>query len=169
MRAGPLSSPKVVETLNRSFVPVYLSNEDYAEDGPAPRADRLELDRVLRESAQKGLSTGTVHVYILDPEGHAVDSAHVAEGAKLDVLRRLLDRNVARFRPEPGPPVAPPRPQAPPPEHEPGGLTLHLVARSLDGRGAWDGVIPEDWFTLSPGEAKGLTIDGPAVGKSWTL
>ena len=26
-------------TLNRYFVPVYLSNEDYAEDGPAPEAE----------------------------------------------------------------------------------------------------------------------------------
>ena len=169
MRAGPLSSPEVVATLNRSFVPVYLSNEDYAEGGPCPEAERRQRDRIVREAAAKGLSTGTVHVYILDPEGHAVDSAHVAEGARLDVLRRLLDRNVARFRPEPGPPACPPRPQATVPEHEPGGLTLHLVARSLDGRGAWGGVIPEDWFTLSADEAMGLTVDNPAVGRAWDL
>ncbi len=167
MRAGPLSSPKVVETLNRHFVPVYLSNEDYAEDGPAPEDERHERDRVLRESAAKGLSTGTVHVYILDPNGNAADSAHVAEGAKLDVLTGLLDRNIRRFRPEPGPPVVAPRAQATPPGHEPGGLTLHLVARSLDGRGAWGGVVPEDWFTLSADEARGLTADAPAVGKAW--
>jgi hypothetical protein len=159
----------VVETLNRSFVPVYLSNEDYAEGGPAPKAERLERDRILREAALKGLSTGTVHVYILDPEGHSADSAHVAEGAKLDVLMELLDRNIKWFRPEPGPPVVAPGPQATPPEHEPGGMTLHQVARSLDGRGAWGGVIPEDWFTLSAEEAKGLTVEGAAVGKTWEL
>jgi hypothetical protein len=169
MRAGPLSSPEVVETLNRYFVPVYLSNEDHDEDGPAPVAERRERDRILRESAAQGLSTGTVHVYILDPDGHAADSAHVAEGAKLDVLTKLLRRNIERFRPEPGPPVVAPRPQATPPEHEPGGLTLHLVARSLDGRGAWGGVIPEDWFTLSADEAMGLTVDNPAVGRAWDL
>ena len=91
--------------MNRYFVPVYLSNEDHDEDGPAPVPERHERDRVLRESAAKGLSTGTVHVYILDPDGHAADSAHVAEGAKLDVLTKLLRRNIERFRPEPGPPV----------------------------------------------------------------
>ena len=64
------SSPEVVTILNRSFVPVYLSNEDYAEDGPAPQAER-ERDRILREAAARGLSTGTVHVYVLDPDGHA--------------------------------------------------------------------------------------------------
>ena len=110
MRAGPLSSPEVVAILNRRFVPVYLSNEDYADAGPAPEAERRERDRVVREAAARGLSTGTVHVYILDPEGHAVDSAHVAEGAKLDVLLGLLERNIARLRPEPGPPACPPRP-----------------------------------------------------------
>ena len=169
MRAGPLSSPEVVETLNRSYVPVYLSNEDYADDGPAPRGEKLERDRIVRESAALGLSTGTVHVYILDPRGHPVDSSHVDEGSKLNVLTALLDRNVARFRPEPGPPARPPRPQAAPPEPEPGGLTLHLVARSLDGRGAWGGVIPEDWFTLSAEETKSLTIADPEVGTTWEL
>src|SRR5215212_2557991 len=113
MRAGPLSSPAVIETLNRSFVPVYLSNEDYAENGPAPRADKAQRDRIFAEARAAGLSVGTVHVYVLDPDGHAVDSAHVAEGAKTDVLIALLERNVARFRPRPGPPLAAPRPQAP--------------------------------------------------------
>jgi hypothetical protein len=159
----------IVATLNRSFVPVYLSNEDYSGDSPAPPAERRERDRILREAAAKGLSTGTVHVYILDPEGHAADSAHVAEGAKVDVLTKFLDRNVERFRPAPGSPVVAPRPQATPPRHEPGGLTLHLVARSLDGRGAWGGVIPEDWFSLSAEEAKGLSVESPSVGKTWEL
>src|SRR3954469_18011570 len=105
MRAGPLSSPEVVATLNRSFVPVYLSNEDYAEGGPVPEAERRERDRIIREAAARGLSTGTVHVYILDPDGHAADSAHVAEGAKLAVLPKLRDGNIRRSRPDPGPPV----------------------------------------------------------------
>jgi hypothetical protein len=170
MRAGPLSSPEVVATLNRSFVPVYLSNEDYAADGPAPRAEKAERDRILSEARAAGLSVGTVHVYILDPEGHAVDSAHVAEGAKLPVLTALLERNLARFHPEGGPPLTPPRPQAPRPEHEPGDLVLHLVARSLDGRGAWGGVIPEDWFVLSRSRAGALTPGPPVeVGRSWDV
>src|SRR5688572_17747734 len=102
MRAGPLSSPEVVAILNRSFIPVYLSNEDYAEGGAAPRAEKRERDRILRETSALGLSAGSVHVYILDPKGHAADSVHVAEGAKLDVLLALLNRNVERFHPKPG-------------------------------------------------------------------
>jgi hypothetical protein len=170
MRAGPLSSPKVIETLNRSFVPVYLSNEDYADDGPAPRAEKAERDRIFAEARAAGLSVGTVHVYVLDPDGRAVDSAHVAEGAKTDVLIGLLERNVARFHPQPGPPLVAPRPQAPTPVPDPGGLLLHLVARSLDGRGAWGGVIPEDWFLLESEQAAALTCPPPVeAGRSWTI
>src|SRR5437870_1469358 len=115
MRAGPLSSLRVVEILNRSFVPVYLSNEDYSEDGPAPKAEKQERDRIFREASAKGLSVGTVDVYVLDPDGHAADSGHGAEGAKLDVRITLLERNVERFHPKPGKPATPPNPQAPTP------------------------------------------------------
>src|SRR4051812_25044491 len=170
MRAGPLSSLAVIETLNRSFVPVYLSNEDYSYQGAAPRVEKRERDRIFAEARAAKLSVGTVHVYVLDPAGHAVDSAHVAEGAKTDVLIALLERNVARFHPKPGPPLAAPRPQAPRPECEPGGLVLHLVARSLDGRGAWGGVIPEDWFVLEPEQARALTCESPVRdGRTWQV
>ena len=30
-------------------------------------------------------------------------------------------------------------------------------------------MIPEDWFTLSAGETKALTVEVPAVGKTWDL
>src|SRR4051812_7200689 len=170
MRAGPLSSPRVIEILNRSFVPVYLSNEDYADGGPAPRAEKAERDRIFAEARAAGLSVGTVHVYVLDPAGHAADSAHVAEGAKTDVLVALLERNVAWFHPRPGPPLVAPSPQAPRPVPDPGGLLLHLVARSLDGRGAWGGVIPEDWFVLEPDRARALTCAPPVrAGRSWQV
>src|SRR5919112_688684 len=99
MRAGPLSSPEVVKTLNRSFVPVYLSNEDYAEGGPAPQAERRERDRILREAAGKGLSTGSVHVFVLDPEGHAgrrAEAAGPAAGARAGRADFAPGRPVAR-------------------------------------------------------------------------
>src|SRR6476659_3715523 len=115
MRAGPLSSLAAIETLNRSFVPVYRSSEDYSDEGSAPGVEKRERDRIFAEARAAGLSVGTVHVYILDPDGHAADSAHVAEGAKTNVLLALLERNVARFHPKAGPPVSPPRPQAPRP------------------------------------------------------
>ena len=51
MRAGPLSRPEVIDLLNRHFVPVFVVNEDYREDGPAPEAERALMDRALAENA----------------------------------------------------------------------------------------------------------------------
>src|SRR5918995_4215797 len=99
MRAGPLSSARVVSLLNRYFVPVYVSNEDLA-DGTAPAAEKAERDRIYREAQKAGLSTGTVHVYVLTPEGgHPIDSLHVATAAQTDRLIALLGRTVERLKP----------------------------------------------------------------------
>jgi len=56
MRAGPLSSPEVVSTLNRSFVPVYLSNEDYAE---AWEPDKAGSDIAPVEGREHTADSGT--------------------------------------------------------------------------------------------------------------
>ena len=42
MRTGPFSSPEVIEKLNASFVPVYGVNEDYRENGSAPKEEKAE-------------------------------------------------------------------------------------------------------------------------------
>ena len=39
MRAVSLSNQEVIDTLNRYYVPVYLSNEDYRDGGAAPAED----------------------------------------------------------------------------------------------------------------------------------
>ena len=49
MRAGPLSDGKVIALLNRFFVPVYLSIDDYATGGGAPAADKAALKRICGE------------------------------------------------------------------------------------------------------------------------
>src|SRR5436190_21496441 len=92
MRAGPLSNSKVISLLNRFFVPVYAVNEDYRDGGVAPVADRAEYNRIFKQSLAAGISTGTVHVYILSPEGIPVDSLHVATAAKTERLIDLLER-----------------------------------------------------------------------------
>src|SRR4051812_21440569 len=100
MRAGPLANAKVISLLNRYFVPVYLSNEDYADKGPAPAEEKALKQRIYHEAARAGLSVGTVHVYILTPDGgHPVDSLHVADAARADRLVATLQRAVDRFRP----------------------------------------------------------------------
>src|SRR2546421_562943 len=105
MRAGPLSNAKVVSLLNSYFVPVYTSNEDYRGDGAAPPEERAEHRRIFREALEAKLSTGTVHAYILSPDGHAADSLHVATASKVESLIDMLDRNIKKFKTPEGRPL----------------------------------------------------------------
>ena len=76
MRARPLSDSSVIDLLNSSFVCVYVNNEDYrSANGSASADERKELARIREEALEKKLSVGTVHAYVLTPDGHAVDSA----------------------------------------------------------------------------------------------
>lgn len=170
MRAGPLSSPEVVELLNHYFVPVYISNEEYTKDGSALREEKAERDRIFREALRGGLSTGTVHVYLLDSEGHPIASLHVAEATKADRLIRLLEQTVKDRKLAPGQVLLAPETQSSSPKMPEGGLVLHLVARLLDGRGAWGGVPAEDWVVLDRAETESLVPEGPlSAGQSWTV
>src|SRR6516164_7205985 len=92
MRAGPLSSPSVIDLLNASFVPVFAVNEDYRDDGPAAAEEKAEYRRIYREALAAGLSAGTVHAYVVDPDGHPIDSLHVAEAARPDRLAAMLQQ-----------------------------------------------------------------------------
>ena len=167
MRTGPFSSTQVIERLNAHFVPVYVVNEDYAEDGPAPEAEKAERNRIYRESLAAGFSTGTVHVYILDPAGKSIGTLHVAEAAKTKVLLGLLDRVIAERSVKPGEPLVAPRPQSQPPEHEPESLVLHLAARGLGGGGSWDGTA-ENWVVYTPREVERLLPPAAvSAGHGW--
>ena len=79
MRAGPLSDEKVVSLLNSYFVPVYVSNDDYDDKGPAPAAEKVERRRIMMEARQANLSVGTVCVYLLGPDGKVIDTCRVPQ------------------------------------------------------------------------------------------
>src|SRR6266571_1604103 len=112
MRAGPLSNRHVIDLLNRSFVSVYVMNEEYLGNGSAPAGERNELQRIQHEGYAKKLSVGTVHAYVLTPDGHTNDSLHVASAADSSKTFAMLQRAVAQFKPVPGRPVVPPAPQS---------------------------------------------------------
>src|SRR5215475_6010039 len=131
MRASSLSNPAVISLLNRFFVPVYVSNEDYRKNGPASADERAEYQRIYREALQAKLSTGTVHAYVLTPDGHPIDSLHVAQAARVENLLEMLRRTVQRLNLTPGEPLVAPAGQAAPPKPEPDALTLHLTSRYL--------------------------------------
>ena len=169
MRAGPLSNPKVIDVLNRYFVPVYTVNDEYARNGSAPAGEKAERERIFREGYAAKMSVGTVHVYILNPEGHLIDSMHVADASKPEQLLATLNKAVAALQIKPGPPAVTPCPQSCAPSSGTNGLTLHLVARLLEGKGAWGGIPGEDWIVLDPREQQALFSSvHPKVGDTWS-
>src|SRR5687767_4517907 len=122
MRAGPLSNTNIIALLNEYFVPVYVVNEDYARKGPAPAEEKSELQRIFKEGHAAKKSVGSVHVYILNPEGSLIDSMHVAEAAKPKSLSAMLRKTADELKLRPGDPVAKVRPQSIAPICEPSSL-----------------------------------------------
>src|SRR5262245_35648584 len=98
MRASSLSNDKVIELLNHFFIPVYLSNEDFAKGGCAPAEERKELQRIFLETLEARRSAGSVHAYLMGPDGKAYDSMHVAQAAKVEQLLPMLEKAVARYQ-----------------------------------------------------------------------
>ena len=170
MRAGPLSNSNVIELLNHSFVPVYTVNEDYAPKGSAPAEEKAERERIFKQGYERNWSVGTVHVYVLRPDGQLFGTLHVAQAARAANLMALLERAVAELKTASGRPIVPPAPQSHQPECEPDSVTLHLVARSLDGRGAWSEFPVENWIVLSRAEVKKfLAPDKFTPGTAWAI
>jgi hypothetical protein len=169
MRAGPLSDLRVISLLNRYFVPVYVSNEDYTPQGAAPPEEKAERNRILRESHQAKLSTGTVHAYVLTPDGHPIDSLHVATASKPERTVAMLEQTIEKLKVPEGKPLIPPVSQAAPPKGGADSLRLHLTARVLRG-GAWGRFPAENWIVLDrEQERKLLPVGAVAVGRSWQL
>jgi hypothetical protein len=170
MRAGPLSNSKVISLLNRYFVPVYAANEDYRENGAAPPEEKAEYNRIFKESHAAKLSTGTVHVYVLNPQGHPMDSLHVAEAAKTERLVQMAEGVIKKLGVREGQAVVAPAAQCARPPCDAGSLTFHLTARSLDGRGAWSEFPVENWIVLGQNEWKKL-LPAPKVraDDSWEI
>jgi hypothetical protein len=176
----------VISLLNRYFVPVYLSNEDYAKEGPAPAEEKAERDRIYREALKAQLSTGTVHVYILAPDGHPIDSQHVAVASKVEKLTEMLERTVEKLKLAEGQPLVKPAVQSVAPKPEAGSLVLHLTARTLTRKGdewvpvkpalgetrssGWGAYAAEDWIMFTKDDCAKLLPEGDATpGKSWDL
>lgn len=179
MRAVSLSNPKIIESLNAYYVPVYLSNEDYADTGPATKEEKAELDRIHREGLAKGLSVGSVHAYILAPDGSVRDSMHTAQAAKADQLLAMLDRNARALHVAAGPPVVAPTPHPPPPcalgETQVSLIARYLVKNGNDlvpvrsDSGDWSSLPSEDWFSLTSADRVKLLAGCVAEGSSWTV
>jgi hypothetical protein len=161
MRAGPLSQRRVIDTLNRSFVSVYINNEEYYRaQGNAPAEERAELHRIQQEGYARKLDVGMVRAYVLTPDGHMhAVLTHTS----------MLDEAVEHFKPKPGYPVVPPARQSAPPPSAGDTVTLHLIARG-DDRGSWGEFPAENWIVLKREQWSKLLPTGDVPpGHTWEL
>jgi hypothetical protein len=142
--------------------------------------------RIYREALKAKMSTGTVHVYLLGPDGHPIDSQHVATASKVEQLTAMLERNIEKLKTPEGKPLVRPTPQSAAPTAEAGALVLHLTARNMKRQGDedvparavlgltrsgnWGAYPAEDWIVLKRAEwAKLLPPGEVAAGTSWDL
>lgn len=169
MRAGPLSKPEVIKLLNAHCVPVYAVNEDYRGKGPQPAEERREYSRIYREALDGKMSAGTVHVYLISPDGKVIDSMHVAEAAQAEKLLATLKHNIGLLGVPAGGTLVKPKPQSTPPAGmAKDSVALHLVSRALGGGGSWGGVV-ENWVVLTSKEGAKFRPTVAKVGETWRI
>jgi hypothetical protein len=186
MRASSLSNRKIIDLINAYFVPAYLSNEDVLRNPDAQPALKQELLRIRTETSQAKMSSGTVHVYLLDSEGHPVGSQHVAVASKVEELTALLEKTIARLKVPAGPTLVPPSSQSTTPRAGAGAVVLHIVARNVSRQngedrphkpvlgvtrsGNWGAYPVEDWIVLPKTEWARLLPKGAiALGQTWEV
>lgn len=168
----------MIELLNQYYVPVFTSNEDYRDSGSAPADERAELNRIFQEGYAKKLSVGTVHAYVVGPDGHLMDSLHTAEAAKPAKLIAMLENAVGTLKTAAGTPVVKPCPPAGP-VCSVGSIRLYLTARYLERKGddyaltedpggGWAATPGVDWVCVPKTEWASL-IPTKSSGASWKL
>jgi hypothetical protein len=172
LRAGGLADPRVIDLLNGHFVPVYVSNVDYGDDGSARSGEKKELRRIWQEAHDAGMPVGMDWLFMLDPASGRVTDAMGLCKATREIFAAWLEGG---RRTPPGEALVPPAPQSSPPRAGSDDLVLHITARYLDGKGRVEKLraiyheFPaEDWLILGPGEWKGLLSPGevnPALAR----
>jgi hypothetical protein len=146
--------------------------EDYSAASKAVcEEEKQAYQRIYRSALAKKLSTGTVHLYFVSPDGEALDTIHVAHAKTLKVLETAKSVIEKLGTPE-GKTLVEPRPQAAWPKAEEGAISLHLVARGVPGKvgGFWQELPGEDFITFTREEQS--TFPPPAeakVGGTWEV
>ena len=149
MRMGPFSDPVVIDLLNRFFVPVQLSTDRYLKDQATPAEERMLLRDIWKDATQKELPHGTVHVYLVLPDGTVHDAMHVRDAAQTDRLLKFLRRSLGQLKTAGGKklveePIARRIPRA----NAADSLIVHIAAEYTDQ----PGTVGEDWVILEKNE-----------------
>ena len=161
----------MVRLLNAHFVSVFVSNEDYYGDtATVPGEERAELQRLHREGQEAKMPTGSVHTWLLSPDGKLRNTQHVAEAAAPGKLLAALEAMKAKYPTPAGPPLVVPAVLSRPAELAPGSAAVHITARR-DGRGSWGEFPGENWPVFTPDEWQTLTAvpAGKNPGDTWQI
>ena len=170
MRAGPLSDDKIINLLNQYFIPVYSSQQESGPRGEGPSEEKAEHIRIYKEAVREPCGAGTVHVYILNPQGQVIDGLHVTDANHGNALAEMLEKTVHDLHTVPGPPVVTPTPQSRPPHFESDSLVLHLTAKSSRAGSSWGKFPGENWIVLDRPEWTSILPPADARGGStWSL
>lgn len=146
-----------------------MSNQNPGSFGPPSAEARSEVQRIYGDFLNRKLGAGTVHVYILKPDGSSLTGLGPVEAAQPEMLKHLLTDVIGQLGTKPGAPAVRPRPQSVPPKSDAGDLVLHLVSRSHGG-GNWHEFPSENWLVLSRPEWMQLfPREAPQAGASWQL
>jgi hypothetical protein len=204
MRASSLSSTKVIDLLNHYFVPVHVDGVYVGQNASVPAQERKAYQSVFQEfyrtnkenraAGKPEFSVGSVHAYVLTPDGKPMASLHVAE-AKPGAVADMLERAIKALKTPEGKPLIQPCPQSAPPKTGADELVLHLVARYLVPRGQpnarkdvddafvpivsalghersgqWTALPSEDWIVLKKDQWMKLLPAGKvAFESSWDI
>jgi len=116
------------------------------------------------------MSVGSVHVYVLKPDGSVQGTLHVAKACeeKGAALEKLLRDAVAATKPKPGPPLVAPRKLMKRPENADDSLVLHITARGLEHK-TWEGIPGENLAIFTPTEVRELLPPDTQPGQSWKV
>ena len=135
-----------------------------------PKEERAELERLHREGQEAKMSTGSVHTWLLSPDGKLQNSQHVAEAATPGKLLAALEAMKAKYSAPAGPPLVVPASLSRPAKLAPGSVAVHITARR-DGRGSWGEFPGENWPVFTAEEWRMLTAlpAGKNPGDTWPL
>ena len=172
MRAGPLSDDKVISLLNAHYVPVFISNEDYDKKGQASAEEKKERLRIHLDFANRNLGTGSVHCYLLAPDGRGLESLGVVKAAnEKGRLIALLEKWAKELNVPAGAAVVQPRSVSAPirPTKGDDSLLLHLVSRGENTGpegGSWREFPAENYLELTRDQWRKLLPPARAEAKA---
>lgn len=186
IRASALSNNKVIDLLNRSFVPVCICNQDYVTAGSAPAEEKAQLRRLRKELAEAQLTDHHNQVCVLSSQGRPLATLDTGNAARTRQLLAYLKPFVPEGRADASAPLIAPAPQSLRPPTGPDAVVLHLTSRYLERKGdAYaipfvelglsdnyhnKGIPAENWIVLERDQWSGLlSKDKVRVGSTWDV